>query len=219
MADLDLASVLNAELGADSPYRFVADQPGQDDSTAKLTHENRVVAAYSSKAGGYRCTFWWKGRKQAHGMTAEIPSVADAARLWVEGVGLSRLSAAHPFVQYHDIELAYERGEAVEYQWRAVLRDVEGDDFHGYRELVTLASEEPVLRRCFPRLNHRFVLSENEDNEDVLITIFLIRPEWFAKFGPGGGEDDLELPVREFEGTAREAVAMMAQAIRARGAS
>ncbi|MFI7596711.1 DUF6193 family natural product biosynthesis protein [Actinoplanes sp. NPDC049681] len=206
----DLATVLNAQLDADSPCRFMTDRPGQDDSTAIMTLEDRAVAVHVTADGDYLCEFWRKDRNQARGTTADASSVVDASCLWVEGVGLSRLSAAHPFVEYFDLELAYERGEAVEYQWRVVLREVE-DDFHGYGELVALAAEEPVLRRRFPRLGHRFVLFENADSKDPLFSIFMIRPEWYATYTPDGSAFD-------FEGTAREAVAMMTQAIRTRGA-
>jgi hypothetical protein len=211
MQNKELADALNVELGGGSPYRFVADRREQGSGTAILTHGDRDVAVHSAAGGGYRCTFWWKGRQQAHGTTAEISSVAGAACLWADGAGLSGLSAGHPFVEYSGIQLAYERGDAVELQWRTVLQDVEGG-YQNYRELVILASEEPVLRRRFPRLGHRFVLSENEYSKDALFSIFLIRPGWFASFTSDGSGF-------EFEGTARDVVAIMTQAIRTRGAS
>ncbi|GAB1643677.1 hypothetical protein [Krasilnikovia sp. MM14-A1259] len=116
----------------------------------------------------------------------------------------------HPFVGYSEFQLAYERGDALEYQWQVVLQDVEGN-FRNYRDLVILASEEPGLRRRFPRLGHRFVLSENEDSANALFSIFMIRPGWYASYTSDGRGF-------EFEGTAREIVAIMTQSIRTRGA-
>jgi hypothetical protein len=204
----DLAAALNGELGADSPSHFLLPRPDRDNGVTVLTHGDRAVSVYFSGSNGFYCGFWWKGREQAHGWTQEIPSAAGAARLWIDGADLRGMSTAHLFVEYSDFQVAYEQGDAVEFQWQRVLEQVDGD-YGSFRELVRLASEEPDLRRRFPQLGHKFVLSENEDSRDVLFSIFMIRPEWYASYKKDGSGF-------EFEGTARDVVDIMLRAIRAR---
>ena len=203
MESQELTAGLNGELGSDPPYRFVAGRPGPGGATAVLKQGDRAVTVLSSTVHGYLCFFRWKRREQAHGATAEIRSVVGAARSWIDGADLRGLSTGHPFVEYSDFQLAYERGDAVDFQWQVVLQQIE-EDYGHYRDLVILASAEPVLRKCLPRLGHRFALFENEDSESPLFSIFMIRPGWYASYAPDGESF-------AFEGTAREVVATMTQ--------
>lgn len=209
MGDQDFDAVLNAELGEGSPYRFTAHYRSHGYMLVMLDHETRGVVVHPPDECGNRCEFWWKDRQQARGCTAEVAAIAGAARLWAEGAGLLELSTRYPFVKFSDLQLAYEQGNAREFQWRTVLQDAEGL-FANYSELVRLASENPTLRRLFPQVGHRFVLSENEDSTDVLFSVFMIRPDWYAIYAKDG--DGFEV-----EGEARKIVEFLTSAVRARG--
>ncbi|MEU0556767.1 hypothetical protein [Dactylosporangium sp. NPDC006015] len=155
----------------------------------------------------FRLEFGWKTAGQAHGVTPDPVSAAGAAALWIGGSGLEELAARYPFVEFSAIALARERGDAVEHQWRKMLESVEGDP-GGFHDLITAASENAVLRGCFPYLGHRFALAEDAFTPDVLVTAFLIRPGWYAsnRLAEGWG----------FEGDANAAVAYMVDKVRAR---
>jgi hypothetical protein len=181
MQDRDLSAVLNAELGDESLYRFAPGSRAVAGSPAVLAHESYSIAVHLN-ADGYRLSFWRTGRELAHGWASSVSSVVGAAVLWAEGSGLERLSAAYPFVKFSELQLAYEQGRAKEVQWRIVLESASA----GYRELVDLASKDKFLGELFPQLGHRFTLSENENSDHALASVFLARPEWFVIFRPDG---------------------------------
>lgn len=193
----DLSALLNSELGAEAQYRFVAGARAVAGSPAVLAHEDYAVAVHIN-AEGYRLSFWWKGREQAHGWAASAASVARATDSWVRGVGLKRLSAAFPFVKFSDLQLAYEEGRAKEFQWRTLL---DGAD-EAYGELIELASRDSVLSRLFPQIGHRLALFQTEYSSDALSSIFIIRPGRFVIYRKGGKDV-------EFEGGAREMVSYL----------
>ncbi|MEO3748033.1 hypothetical protein [Plantactinospora sp. B5E13] len=147
--------------------------------------------------GCYLLSFHWNGRQQAHGQTPDISAAADSARRWAEGFDLESLAAAHPFIEFSGLQLAYERGVAVEFQWAELLNAVEEEE-RAFRDLVILASRDDFLKQLFPRLGHRFALSANEYSQGILVAVFVYRPGWFVIYGDDGAF--------EFEGDARQVV-------------
>ncbi|BCB83927.1 hypothetical protein [Phytohabitans suffuscus] len=79
-----------------------------------MAHESRAVSVLLNPPG-YLLSYLWNGLKQAQGTTPEISSAAGSAVLWMEGVGLERLAADFPFVEFPELQLAYERGDAKEF--------------------------------------------------------------------------------------------------------
>lgn len=195
MSEQSLATVLNSHLSTELPCPFGTPNEAAADTLAVLTHGDHTVAVHLV-VDGYLVKFWKSNREQAWGKTSDITALMDGARLWIEGVGLERLATAHPFVHYSGLQLAHERGDAKEYQWRAILDGVHDNLL---KELVVLASRNEVLRDLFPHVGHRFALSENENSKDVLVSVFPVRDDWYRIYGHG--EDDVE-----FEGNAAETV-------------
>jgi hypothetical protein len=198
LADQDLVVRLNGELGRDLPRRFAMERAVAF-APAVMRVADRTAAVHP-RTSGHWLEFWWKSAEQAHGVTPDLASAAGAAVLWTGGAGLEELAARYPFVEYSALALARERGDAVEYQWRKMLELVERD-YENHRDLVTAASENAVLRGLFPYLGHRFALAEDAFTGDVLVTVIMIRPDWYASYQP---EKRLE-----FEGDATAAVAFM----------
>jgi hypothetical protein len=198
----DLSALLNNELGETVSYQFEAGTRAVAGSPAVLVHGSYAVAVHSD-ADGYRLSFWWNDREQAHGWSTSVALVARAADSWVQGIGLERLSADYPFVKFSELQLAYERGQAKEFQWNALLNG----PGEAYRELVEIASRDSVLSKLFPQLGHRFVLSRSEYSEDVLASIFLVRPGWFVIFRRNGEGV-------EFEGDAQAMVSYLSNRLR-----
>ncbi|MBM2621004.1 hypothetical protein JIG36_36440 [Actinoplanes sp. LDG1-06] len=186
----DLVGALNEALGRRLPAAF---RPGSA-GVAYLTLADRSVSVLDLD-GTYSLSFGWRGRQQAHGSVSDPAAIADAARRWVEGAGLESLAAAHPFVKYSGLQLAYERGNALDYQWAALLEAVDGD-YSSFRELAVLASQNEVLRRLFPQWGHRLALFPDEFSDRILVAVFAHRPGWYVVYAPG---DD---PSVEFEGAA-----------------
>jgi hypothetical protein len=128
----DLVSELNREL-SNTTLEFTVSDLSAGSVVAVLTHEERSVGVFKS-SGFYLMSYYWKEQQQAHGKALDIYSAADSARRWAEGSGLESLSAAHPFVTFSGLQLARERGNAVEFQWMALLDLVEGD-WASFRDL------------------------------------------------------------------------------------
>ncbi|GAA1577503.1 hypothetical protein GCM10009827_119150 [Dactylosporangium maewongense] len=200
----DLAALLNEALGRDLPQRFAV--TGRVAFAPAVMRAGDRTAAVHPHGSEFRLEFGWKGAGQARGVTPDAVSAAGAAALWIRGSGLEELAARYPFVEFSAIALARERGDPVEHQWRTMLESVEGDP-EGFHDLITAASENAVLRGCFPYLGHRFALAEDAFTHDVLVTAFLIRPGWYAsnRLAEGWG----------FEWDANAAVAYMVDNVRA----
>jgi hypothetical protein len=188
----DLVGVLNRELG-DISLRFTVGVGSLSPTGAALTLGEISVGVFGS-GESYLLSFHWKGRHQANGEASDPFSVADSARLWVEGSGLENLAATHPFVEFSALQLSYEHGTAVEFQWAALLELVE-NGWASFRDLVTAASENLLLRQFFPHLGHRFALSADEFSSEILVAVFVHHPGWFVVFDGGGETFAFEGPV------------------------
>lgn len=192
MSGTDLVHALNRELSS-SIFEFTLSGSSTSSVVATLTRVDRFVGVFESN-GSYLLSYSWRGRQQGHGEALDISSAADSARRWVEGSGLESLAAAHPFVKFSGLQLAREKGNAVEFQWATLLDLVEGD-WKSFRDLVVLASGEAFLKQFFPHLGHRFALSVDEYSEGILVAVFAYRPGWFVVY-------DSEGEGFEFEGDA-----------------
>ena len=204
MPGRDLAALLNDALGRDLPQRFAV--TGRVAFAPAVMRAGDRMAAVHPHGSEYRLEFGWKGAGQARGVTPDAASAAGAAALWIGGSGLEELAARYPFVEFSTLALARECGDAVDHQWRTMLESVERDH-EGYHDLITAASENAVLRGCFPYLGHRFALAEDAFTHDVLVTVIMIRPDWYASRRLGEGF--------EFEGDANAAVVYMVDKVRA----
>jgi hypothetical protein len=91
--------------------------------------------------------FGWNGCQQAHGVTPNLGAAAGAALLWTNGAALPDPAVCYPFVKFAGLQLARERGDAVNYQWKALLEKVRDDEFGSYRSLVTAASRVRAARQ------------------------------------------------------------------------
>jgi hypothetical protein len=198
MPELDLVSALNSELNHLPSLEFVAGSGSTGTAVVVLSRADRFVHVFEDD-GFYLLSFHRNGRQQARGRAPDVSSAADSARRWVEGSGLESLAAAHPFVKFSGLQLAYERGTAIEFQWAALLKAVEEEE-NAYRDLVIMASRDHCLKQFFPHLGHRFALSADEYSDGILVAVFFYRPGWFVIFGKGedGGF--------EFEGNATQMV-------------
>lgn len=206
MGRVDLVDALNSELDFLSPIEFTTSSDSAGAAVAVLSHADRFVNVFENDES-YLLSFHWNGRQQAHGQALDISSAADSARRWVEGSDLDGLAAAHPFVKFSELQLAYERGTALDFQWAALLDSVEEDD-HSFRDLVVLASRDDFLRRLSPHLGHRFALSADEYSDSILVAVFVYRPGWFVIFGDGDGDGF------EFEGDAPQMVGHLVHRLR-----
>ncbi|WP_203897691.1 hypothetical protein [Virgisporangium aliadipatigenens] len=186
MSEEDLVRALDNELGHSLPHRFSVGSVSVATGVAVLSHGDRFVNVFEND-GSFLLSFHWRGRQQAHGMTSEISAAADSARRWVEGASLENLAVAYPFVKFSGLQLAYERGTAVEFQWAALL-DLVKEEEQTFRDLVVLASNNDFLKQFFPHLGHRFALSFDEYSDGILVAVFVRRPGWFVIFGDG--DDD-----------------------------
>jgi hypothetical protein len=183
MSVKDLVGALNREL-SDTPLRFAAGGDSTHSPVADLACEDRFVGVFES-SGSYLLSFYWKGQQQANGQALDVASAANAARRWAEGSGLESLAAAHPFVEFSRLQLARERGTALEFQWAALL-DLVDNDWKSFRDLVILASDDPFLRQFFPRLGHRLALFADEFSEDMLVGVFVLYTGSFAVYDNDG---------------------------------
>jgi len=190
----ELSVQLNRQLGEEVPYRFTAQ--GRD--IAVLAHAGYAVTVHIHHDDGYLVYFRRGGQELAHGKALNIESAARAADSWVRGAGLERLYEEFPFVNFTQLQLAYEQGRAREVQWQIVL-----DTRDSYEELVELASKNSILGGLFPRLGHKFVLFRDEYSDVPIASIFVVRPGWFRIYRQAGGGI-------EFEGEAAGMVSYLA---------
>lgn len=189
----------------DATLAFTASGTDTAYSVAVLTCAARSVGVFEN-SGSYRMSYFWKGHQQAQGWTDDVSSAAGSARRWVGGSDLESLSAAHSFVEFSGLQRARERGNAVAFQWAAVLDLVEGD-WSSYRDLVVLASGDEFLKQFFPHLGHRFALAVDENSREILVGVFRCRPDWFVIYNRDG--DGFE-----FEGDAAQTVAYLVERLR-----
>ena len=89
-----------------------------------------------------------------------------------------------PFVKFTELQLAYERGDALQTQWRILGRDATPV----YREVVELAAEDPTVSRFFPTLGHNFLFMVNEFSSEILASVVFERPGWYHLYVHGNDE-------------------------------
>jgi hypothetical protein len=97
--------------------------------------------------------FWTSGMQMASGSASDLAHVAAAVDVFLGGADLRRLHAVWPFVEYHGLAEAFERGqpEAIDYIWRRMLTD---PPRHGLHDFLLAAADEPRLRALFPFTSH-----------------------------------------------------------------
>ncbi|MFI8181239.1 hypothetical protein OG539_08650 [Actinacidiphila glaucinigra] len=117
----------------------------------------------------------------AHGATPDRHRVAQAAVAWVTGTGLEEMAARWPFVRFSELQLAYERGDPLETQWRIVRRDAS----ELYREVVEPAARHPVVSRFFPGLGHNFLFMPHAFSSEVLASVIFETDGRFRLYAPG----------------------------------
>ncbi|WP_179279833.1 hypothetical protein [Actinacidiphila glaucinigra] len=117
----------------------------------------------------------------AHGDTPDRHRIAQAAVAWVTGTGLEEMAARWPFVRFSELQLAYERGDPLETQWRIVSRDASEQ----YREVVEPAARHPVVSGFFPGLGHNFLFMPHAFSSEVLASVIFETVGRFRLHVPG----------------------------------
>ncbi|MEV1069463.1 hypothetical protein [Streptomyces sp. NPDC050263] len=179
----ELVAALNAELGADSPHLFTTSRVRPAGGSVSLADGRSRVSVLSS-GDTYLLTFLREDRRWAHGATQDMRLLAPAARAWLAGTGLEEMAARWPFVEFSELQLAYERGDALETQWRLVRQG--GSD--PYREVVELAAENPTVSRFFPALGHNFLVQPGPFDSRILASVAVQTPGRFRLWTPHAEE-------------------------------
>ncbi|WP_405971902.1 hypothetical protein OG496_20430 [Streptomyces sp. NBC_00988] len=189
LSGAELAVVLNAQLGAEYPHRFTTSPQRPARGPVSLT-DDRSRAGVLTGNDAYVLTFVRDNWGWAHGATQDRHQLAEAARAWLAGTGLEEMAARWPFVEFSELQLAYERGDALETQWRIIRRDAT----EYYRDVVELAAENPTVRRFFPGLGHNFLFMPHPFTHDMLASVAFQRPGRFRLRAPGHPEPLAEGP-------------------------
>jgi hypothetical protein len=179
----ELVAALNAELGADSAYLFTTSRERPERGPVSVTDGRSRVPVLTANET-YILTFVRGDRGWAHGATRDKGAVARAAQAWIAGTGLEEMAARWPFVEFSELQLAYERGDALATQWRIVR----SHPSELYREVVELASGDPTVSRFFPGLGHNFLFMPNAFDSRILASVAFQAPGRFRLWTPDAAE-------------------------------
>ncbi|MFC7266480.1 hypothetical protein [Streptomyces lutosisoli] len=183
----ELAAALNIELGAESQHLFTTSRERPARGPVSLTDGRSRVSVLTGD-DTYVLWFGRENRQWAHGDTQDKRLLAEAARAWLAGTALEEMAARWPFVKFSELQLAYERGDALETQWRIVRRDAS----ELYREVVELAAGHPIVSRFFPTLGHNFLFLPNAFSSETLASVVLQTPGRFRLWAPNASEPLVE---------------------------
>ncbi|MFD8423241.1 hypothetical protein [Streptomyces sp. NPDC059466] len=197
-AGAELADALNSELDLGFPHRFAPTTARTRGPIVLASDRSRITVLTGDTA--YAVTFLRDKWAWAHGATQDTRMLAQAAGAWLEGTGLAEMAERHPFVEFSELQLAYERGDERETQWRIVGRS----DMRAYREVVELAAGHPTIRQFFPGLGHGFTVLPHAFTHDILASVTVDRPGRYTFRVPG--REDLD-----FAGDAPAVVAALAE--------
>jgi hypothetical protein len=179
----ELAQALNTELGPDSPHLFTTSQTRPARGPVSVT-DGRSRMSVLTGNDIYVLSFVRGTKGLAHGASLDKHQLAEAARAWLAGTGLEEMAARWPFVEFSELQLAYERGDPLETQWRIVRRDAN----ELYREVVELAVENPTVSRFFPGLGHNFLFMPDAYDSDIVASVAFQTPGRFRLWTPDASE-------------------------------
>ena len=95
--------------------------------------------------------FWAGGVCMARGNTPDLPAVAGATYVWHSGARVRELNTVWPFVRFHALAEAHERGEAAEYTWQHYYHNPrQAPHLTRLHTFIALAIHEPQLRALLP---------------------------------------------------------------------
>jgi hypothetical protein len=175
-----LADVLNAGLAGRSRQRFFRpDGPGRQ-SMASIKDQDSHVDVMSV-SDGFIVRLFRSGRLLASGVTESRQAVVEASLGWLSQRDLASMAGSWDFLESSEIQLAYERGDATETQWRILLRDTSST----YRQVVDEASSDPRLRRLFPAVGHNFLLFPEGGASAPLASIIFVTFDTYRLYLPG----------------------------------
>jgi hypothetical protein len=117
----------------------------------------------------------------AHGAVDEPAQVVGVTRRWLEGADLTSLKSAYPFVEFTELQLGYERGDARETQWRILLAD--GNEM--YREVIALAAADPSIRCRFPAVGHNLLFFADEFSSRPMASVIFYLEGTYQLYIPG----------------------------------
>ncbi|MFD9339092.1 hypothetical protein ACFWBF_32600 [Streptomyces sp. NPDC060028] len=206
-----LAAALNARMAAaGSPHRFVSPQTptGLVEAVVSEGGEGGAGVFVNTGVDGYAVRFSRQNWVWAVGATPDKHRIVGAALSWLGGTGLAQLASDWDFIKVTELQLSYERGDAVETQWEILLRDEESN----YRDLVVSASLNPDVRRHFPVLGHNFLLMESEFSSDFLASVLRVGPGKYRLYVPEADEPLLQ-------GGGDEVVARLARRLGSQGSA
>lgn len=179
----ELVAALNAELGADSPYLFTPSRERPARGPVSVTDGRSRVSVLTGD-DTYILTFLRGDRGWAHGATLDKGLVARAALAWLAGTGLEEMASRWPFVEFSELQLAYERGDALQTQWRIVR----ARPSELYREVVELASDDPTVSRFYPLIDRNFLVRPNAFDSRILASVAFQAPGRFRLWTPDAAE-------------------------------
>ncbi|WP_406478098.1 hypothetical protein [Streptomyces sp. NBC_01615] len=179
----ELAAALNAELGKECPHRFTAPQGRPGSSLVSIDGGRSRLGAIAGD-DAYVITFVRDDQGRAHGATRDKRLLADAACAWLAGTGLEEMAARWPFVEFSELQLALERGDALETQWRILRRDASELD----RELVEAAAADATVSRFYPILDRNLLFTPGPSDKEVLASVSFQSPGRFRLCVPGRPE-------------------------------
>lgn len=189
LAGVTLAAELNTGIGVDAPHVFTPREDRPEAAVATMS-DGRSLVSVIPGVDTYILRFRRQDWEWAHGASPDTGAVAEAALAWLAGTGLEEMARRWPFVEFSELELAYERGDALETQWRIVRRDASEPD----RELLELAARNPTVSRFFPTLGHNLLLMPDPFDSRILASVLLLAPGRFQLWAPGRSEPLAEGP-------------------------
>jgi hypothetical protein len=179
-ADDSLAIALNSILGADAGWTYREHSESAKKSLALAEVDDRSVAVHRALH-----TFLLDFSREvqlAHGAVDDTALIVEATRLWLGGADLTGLKRAHPFVEFTELQLGYERGDARETQWRILL----ADENQMYRDVIALAAADPLIRDCFPAVGHNLLFFADGFSSAPLASVVFWKEWLYRLYIPGG---------------------------------
>jgi hypothetical protein len=131
---------------------------GQVTVPSTVPHRNALaIDGYTWKRNWYiRGEEAFQGMELIGGDTDDLTEIAKAARAWHDGVALTEIAAAAPFVHLSGrFEVA--DGDPVQLtasEWQHMRTEASEADWPEYQELIEAAYAEPTLRALYPFTSH-----------------------------------------------------------------
>lgn len=185
-----LAAALNAETGGIHDVCFADPGPGRLFARAEAG-VSTVTVLGAADVRQFVLRFGRRDKGLANGVTEDLTDVRGVAESWLGGASLKELACRWAFVEYTEIQEAYERGgtvDVIEAYWRTLLREVSSS----LRPVVEEARERPRMRAMFPvDSHHRFRVVTDLGKRWTTPYVRLKRPKGFELVSAGEKDEVL----------------------------